>query len=46
MSSRRNCSPEEQIRRAKIRELRQKSNIRSMEDTTDRHLGFCGICRR
>ena len=32
MSSRRNRSPEEQARRAKIRELLQESNISSMED--------------
>ena len=30
--SRKNCSPEEQARRAKIRELLQESNISSMED--------------
>ena len=32
MSSRKNRSPEEQARRAKIRELLQASNINSMED--------------
>ena len=32
MSSRKNRSPEEQARRAKIRELLQESNISSMED--------------
>ena len=32
MSSRKNRSPEEQARRAKIRELLQESNINSMED--------------
>ena len=32
MSSRKNRSPEEQARRAKIRELLQASNISSMED--------------
>ena len=32
MSSRKNRSPEEQARRAKIRELLQESNIGSMED--------------
>ena len=32
MSSRKNRSPEEQVRRAKIRELLQESNISSMED--------------
>lgn len=30
--SRKTCSPEEQARRAKIRELLQASNIGSMED--------------
>ncbi len=32
MSSRKNRSPEEQARQAKIRELLQESNISSMED--------------
>ncbi len=32
MSSRKNRSPEEQARRAKIQELLQESNIGSMED--------------
>ena len=32
MSSKKNRSPEEQARRAKIRELLQESNINSMED--------------
>ena len=32
MSSRKNRSPEEQARRAKIRELLQESNVSSMED--------------
>ena len=35
MSSRKNRSPEEQARRAKIRELLQASNINSMEDIQD-----------
>ena len=35
MSSRKNRSPEEQARRAKIRELLQASNISSMEDIQD-----------
>ena len=35
MSSRKNRSPEEQARRAKIRELLQESNISSMEDIQD-----------
>ena len=35
MSSRKNRSPEEQARRAKIRELLQASNISSMEDSQD-----------
>ena len=32
MSNRKNRSPEEQARRAKVRELLQESNISSMED--------------
>ena len=32
MSSRKNRSPEEQVRRAKIRELLQESNVSSMAD--------------
>ena len=35
MSSRKNRSPEDQARRAKIRELLQASNISSMEDIQD-----------
>ncbi len=35
MSSRKNRSPEEQARRAKIRELLQESNISSMADIQD-----------
>ncbi len=35
MSSRKKRSPEEQARRAKIRELLQESNISSMEDIQD-----------
>ena len=35
MSSRKNRSPEEQARRAKIRELLQESNFNSMEDIQD-----------
>lgn len=35
MSSRKNRSPEEQVRRTKIRELLQESNISSMADIQD-----------
>lgn len=35
MSSKKKRSPEEQARRAKIRELLQESNISSMEDIQD-----------